>query len=168
MMKCLRRKSGFTLIEILLVILIIGILVGVLMMRASNVSDDAKKKAVAADLKVLKAAVEIYHIQYGRYPDVSFGNFVIPTEILNANPRLIDEVPTDPYNNNGKGYGYFNDAIYQQPPNGDGIAKYYVIWSLGKGSAYGFCLVFNDAVLVPGFNYIWVSNCKTNNHGGHN
>ncbi len=159
MMKFLRKKGGFTLIEMLMVILIIGFLVGILMIRASNVAADAKKKAVAADLKSLKAAVEVHYIRYGQYPADVSGYFTADI-IEDSATRLVDEIPDDPYNGTTK-YGY--DTDNEADP---ASAQFYCIYSVGPDGA-GSCHVnVADTVTSTDTNNIWVSNCKTNNHGG--
>ncbi len=62
------RKTGFTLIEILIVVSIIGMLViviGINAVQSGEQSRDAKRQA---DIKSLQAAVELYKHRYGRYP----------------------------------------------------------------------------------------------------
>ena len=154
-MKCLRRKGGFTLIEMLLVILIIGVLVGILAVRASDVGSDAKKKAVAADLKTLKAAVEVYYIRYGQYPEDDNGYFATDI-VLDPATRLVDEIPDDPYGTNIK-YGYDTHPE-------DASARFYCVYSVGQDGT-GYCHVNDgDIVFSTDTNNLWVSNCRTNNH----
>ena len=144
----LRNKKGFTLIEMLLVILIVGFLVGILAIRASDVGSDAKKKAVAADLKSLKVAVEAYHVKYSCFPS---SNTKWESELVGAIPRLIDEVPADPYGSGDYVYApntaiYY--VIYSVGPGGDGTAS--VTDATGSGTASGSAL--------------YVSNCAVGNH----
>ena len=152
MMKYLRRKGGFTLIEMLMVVLIIGFLVGILMIRASNVAADAKKKAVAADLKSLKAAVETFFIQNDRFPVAAW-----EAELVGATPRLVDEVPLDPY-----GTGDYAYAI-------DSTGAYYLIRSVGPNGLAGtnYTTNANNGTVVvdgDGLDNLWVSNCYVKNH----
>ena len=154
MMKCLKRKGGFTLIEMLMVILIIGFLVGILAIRASDVGADAKKKAVAADLKSLKSAVEIYYVEYSQFP----AEGSLESALVEASPRLIDEVPADPY---GSGdYGYETDG-------GDPIT-YYAVYSVGPDGTGSIAVTItaNGTVTATGTgaDNLWVSNCAIRNH----
>ena len=155
----LRSKRGFTLVEVLLVILVIGILVGILGIRAGSVSTEAKKKAVMADLKTLKKAVQVYHMQYGRYP-ADNPNTYLSQEILNdADKRLVDEIPQDVFETREYGYDTDNETSPQS-------AKYYVIYSVGPNGS-GSCNVNTpDTVTSTDEDNLWVSNCRTNNHGG--
>ena len=152
----LKNNKGFTLIEMLLVILIIGFLVGILAIRASDVGADAKKKSVAADLKSLKSAVETFFIQNGRFPAVG----TLVTDLVTATPRLVDEVPVDPY---GSGGGYAYTTV------GTPIT-YYAIYSVGPDGVTGNFVVTADnngtvtATAALSLDNLWVSNCFNNNH----
>jgi type IV pilus assembly protein PilA len=62
-----RRKRGFTLIEVLLVLVIIGILVAVLVPRWANSRDRAFQAAMKSDLRNLATAEESYFYDYASY-----------------------------------------------------------------------------------------------------
>ena len=154
----LRSKRGFTLIEVLLVVLIIGILVSILAVRASGISVEAKKKAAMADLKTLKTAVETYCINHDAFPTADSWDTLLTDETN----RIVDEVASDPF---GTAYTYKTDGI--------GGGARYVIYSKGPsrietGTAMGVSSA-TDAVTGAtdsGEDNIWVSNCRTNNNGG--
>lgn len=59
---------GFTLIEILVVISIIGILSAVLYANFSTAREEARNKAMQAELKEVQLALELYKAQYNEYP----------------------------------------------------------------------------------------------------
>lgn len=67
-----RRQSaahqGFTLIEILVVVVIIGILAGLVMGQASRMMDDARRLQVQTVLKDIRIAIGNYQVDYNRYP----------------------------------------------------------------------------------------------------
>ena len=153
MLKCLRRKGGFTLIEMLLVILIVGFLVGILVIRASDVGEDAKKKSVAADLKSLKTAVEIYYVEYSCFPS---DNSNWEDELVGSTPRLIDEVPVDPY----------GSADYVYETDGGDPITYYAIYSVGPDGTAGTLSVTttDNGTVTHSDDNLWVSNCYGNNH----
>ena len=64
-------EKGFTLIEMLLVVAIIGFLVAILLPSVGGVGEGAKVRAVKADLRTLKSAIEVYYISFGLYPPES-------------------------------------------------------------------------------------------------
>ena len=68
MRKTNRRHRGFTLIEVLMVIAIIGILVGLLVPAVSFALKSVKKSAIALEVVTISDAVEKYRSKYGDYP----------------------------------------------------------------------------------------------------
>jgi general secretion pathway protein G len=59
------RKSGFTLVEILIVVIILGILAAIVIPQFTNASQDARKSAVSSLLQTIRSQVELYKIQHG-------------------------------------------------------------------------------------------------------
>lgn len=70
----LRRASrGFTLIEILIVVVILGILAAVIIPQFSNAADDASVSSARTQLQTMRSQVELYRSQQGSYPAASGG-----------------------------------------------------------------------------------------------
>ncbi len=68
-MKKNRSEKGFTLIEILLVVIIIGILVSLVAPRLAGRSEEARKQAAKADIDGgLALALDLFEVDNGRYP----------------------------------------------------------------------------------------------------
>jgi len=66
-----RDQRGFTLIELVVVITIIGVLVAVIVPAVAGYTDNAKKKAAKADAKNIQTALLVYESEYGVLPDDS-------------------------------------------------------------------------------------------------
>lgn len=60
-----RSKSGFTLVEILIVVVILGILAAIVIPQFSQASSDARVSSVKSNLQMLRSQVELYKIQHG-------------------------------------------------------------------------------------------------------
>ncbi len=76
-MKSIRRNRGFTLIEILIVVIILGILAAIVIPQFSNASTSAKTSAVLSTAQSLRQQVALYKLQHNdKLPDgTSSANF---------------------------------------------------------------------------------------------
>jgi general secretion pathway protein G len=63
-----RDHKGFTILEIMAVVIIIGILASMVAMNVFSKVDDAKKKATKASLRVLDDAITQFKLDTGRFP----------------------------------------------------------------------------------------------------
>jgi len=61
-------ERGFTLVELLIVIVILGILAGIVVFAVGNLTSNAKTNACATEKTTVQTAVEAYKAQNGSYP----------------------------------------------------------------------------------------------------
>lgn len=101
-------SSGFTLVEILVVVVILGILAGVVISQVGNASDDARETCLSNDLRTVRGELERYRIRhFCQYPTVFEGG---GSQMLNktqadgtvdpAGPcgPYLPRIPTNPFN----------------------------------------------------------------------
>ncbi len=67
-MKRTPNTRGFTLVEILIVVIILGILAAIVIPQFTNASNDARNNSVASTLQTLRGQVELFKIQHGDTP----------------------------------------------------------------------------------------------------
>jgi general secretion pathway protein G len=127
----MKRERGFTLIEIMVVVVILGILTALAAPKIIDRIIDARIQAAKTDISTLEAAVSYYRMDNYRNPPVEFGLQALveaPPGNLAPNWRAVcyvKKLPTDPW---GNPYLYSIDGssidIYtlgaDQRPGGDG------------------------------------------------
>jgi general secretion pathway protein G len=101
-------ESGYTLVEILVVLAIIGLVMGLVGPRVMSYLSDSKTKAARLQIDGLAAALDLYYLDNGAYPSSTEGLQSLvqkPDSAVNWNgPYLkINTVPKDPW---GKPYNY--------------------------------------------------------------
>jgi general secretion pathway protein G len=122
-----RRRGGFTLVEVLLVLAILVILGAMVGVGVVQVQRNANKNAAKAQIGMLKESINMYRIDVGVYPN-QLGDLLQPPDDLRnpdkwSGPYLErDEVPLDPWQND-----------YQYANEGDDFR----IWSFGPDGADG-------------------------------
>lgn len=110
----LRNQDGFTLIEIMVVIMIIGLLALMVVPRLRGVADRAKTTKAQADIQELKQALDRYYLDNGSYPttDQGLNALVTPPTTGRQVPNYeqggyIEKLPSDPWGNQ---YFYQSDG----------------------------------------------------------
>jgi general secretion pathway protein G len=63
-MKAYRKTSGFTLVEILIVVIILGILAAIVIPQFTNASQDARKNSLVSQLQTIRSQLELYKMQH--------------------------------------------------------------------------------------------------------
>ena len=87
-----RTGKAFTLIEMLVVIVIIGILMGIILRLASLVHDKVGRAKATARLEQLKNCLEEYYRVYGIYPPAVFMGYESPSEVDHKKPPDWDSI----------------------------------------------------------------------------
>jgi general secretion pathway protein G len=128
-MKRLRERAGFTLIEIMVVVFILGLLATLVAPRILGRTDEARQTKAAADIKLIEQALALYKLDNGFFPSTEQGlQALVTPPTTGAIPRrwnpdgYLEKPPIDPW---GTPY------VYQS----DGNA--YVLRSFGADGAEG-------------------------------
>ncbi|MGC1677277.1 MAG: type II secretion system major pseudopilin GspG [Candidatus Binataceae bacterium] len=110
----LRNQDGFTLIEIMVVIMIIGLLALMVVPRLRGVADRAKTTKAQADIQELKQALDRYYLDNGSYPTTDQGLNALVTPPSTGRQAsnyeqggYIEKLPADPWGNQ---YFYQSDG----------------------------------------------------------
>ena len=90
-----RRHRGFTIIEIMVVVVIIGLLATLVIPRVIGRGDEAKRTAAQVQIKEVEQALDLYHLDNGFYPTQDQG-----LDALVSRPNL----PPEPQNYRTGGY----------------------------------------------------------------
>lgn len=84
------RKKGFTLVEVLLVIIIIGVLAAIVIPRITFTKTEAQEQACRANIAALNSQIELYRLDTGDWPPAT------PTAAADAFWDDIDYFPEGP------------------------------------------------------------------------
>ena len=106
------KTAGFSLVEILVVLVIMGLLISVVAPTVLNQADDARIKKAQADFKAIETALKIYRLDNFVYPSTEQGlEALVQPSSIEPQPRnfksggYLAEVPLDPW---GRPYLYLS------------------------------------------------------------
>jgi general secretion pathway protein G len=98
-----RKQAGFTLLELLVVMVIIGLLAGFVAPRYFSQVGKSQVKAARAQIDALEKALDQYRLDVGHYPSMEQGLAALVVRPANEpkwdGPYLKREVPKDPWGN---------------------------------------------------------------------
>ena len=108
-----RLSAGFTLIELMVVLVIIGVLAALIVPNVLNRADDARATAAKTDVNNLMQALKLYKLDNQRYPTAEQG---LPALLVKPTTgpipinwkSYVDKLPNDPW---GRPYQYLNPGI---------------------------------------------------------
>jgi len=118
----MRAKNGFTLVEILIVVVILGILAAIVIPQFTEASTEAKLATLRCDLQTLRSQIEMYKIQHNDIPPglASFEDQMTGYTDIDgivqgaADPNTygpyLQQIPTNPFND--------DDTVVAGPPTG--------------------------------------------------
>lgn len=107
-----RGEAGFTLVEMLVVITIIGLIMGLVGPRVLNFLGDSKVKTAKLQIESFSSSLDLFYLDVGRYPTASEGLAALAqrpgnAEIWNGPYLKTGAVPADPW---GHSYVYRSPA----------------------------------------------------------
>jgi general secretion pathway protein G len=112
----LGRPQGFTLIEVMIVVVILGILASIVVPRIMDRPDDARIAKARVDIRSISSALELYRLDNFGYPTTEQGLVALSSKPTSGPPPknwknggYLDRMPSDPW---GNAYQYLSPGLH--------------------------------------------------------
>lgn len=136
-----RKATGFTLIEVMVVVVILGILAAIIAPKIMSRPEQARIVKVKQDILAIQSALDLYKLDNGMYPSTDQGLQALVTKpSVPPVPRswksdgYLQELPVDPW---GAQYQYLNDnekvKIFSFGPKGKDGNSEIGNWNVNEG-----------------------------------
>lgn len=116
MKRSFREEKGFTLIEIMVVLIIIGLLAGIVVPKLMGRTEEAKRTKTMVQIKNLQSSIDLYRLDSGSYPTTDQGlQALVEKPAIGEIPKkwkeggYIDKIPKDAWGNN---YVYISPGVH--------------------------------------------------------
>ena len=140
------RSRGFTLIEVLVVVVILSILAALIVPKIMDRPDEARVVAAKSDIRAITSALKLYRLDNGVYPSTEQGlQALVKKPETGEVPRnwkssgYLDRLPKDPWKNE---YQYLNPGLHGDidilslgadgQPGGEGTSADIGSWNLDQ------------------------------------
>ena len=125
-----KKQTGFSLIELMIVLVILGLIAGVVGPQAMKYLSKGKTKSARVQIENISSALDMYRLEVGNYPTTEQGLKALaetPTGVRGWNGPYLKKgnVPKDPWNN---AYQYSRGKIKGHP---------YALYSMGADAVKG-------------------------------
>ena len=94
-----KQKKAFSLLELMVVILILGLLAGLVLPNITGKSEEAKRKLTCVQIKNISETIKLFKVDNGRYPLTEEG---LDALVVNPDPEDLPSYPESPYLADGK------------------------------------------------------------------
>lgn len=128
------RQQGFSLIEIMVVVVIMGVLAALIVPNVMDRPDQARAIAARQDVGAIMQALKLYRLDHGRYPSSEQGLDALV--VGKGNKAYMDRLPGDPWDTP---YQYLNPGVHGDidvfslgadgKPGGEGVDADIGSWS---------------------------------------
>jgi general secretion pathway protein G len=114
-MPAFRDERAFTLIELIVVVLIIGLLAALVAPKFFGKVEESRIKAAQAQIELFGGALDQFRLDVGRYPSTSEGLFALRVEVAGVEnwrgPYMKKEIPKDPW---GREFAYASPGEHDE------------------------------------------------------